>query len=331
MRATLCKIFAGTALWIGVVRGGCSDLSLEHLSTSIGCGSPSDLSNCLSAFTASDASARESNLRQCLESIGCSPRSASAGSEWIAGACEMSTFDDLRKRAADDLSKRAAAAATTAIAAATTGTSSANTCLATDYKSVTMCATITKSGSTSTSCTTTPSPTASCADGMICATATAGDITCMKRDDKLTTSGFVIAIAFSIVVAMMIGSMIFMCCRSRRDSRAMERARDSAFNAARKDVETADAGKATQSEAHLPLMAMQGPAGGDYTTEYLGAAGVHRTPSGTYQEIVGAGRMRGDVTSVPPVPKLHPGLMSAPGDVGLYDGDDENSRLSGRR
>jgi len=356
MRTTINNVLAVTALLAGTVRAACAGLPFEQLIRIVHCGSQAEISTCISVFAGSGPSAQTSDLRNCLESIGCSRELALAGSEWIASACEVSELDDLRR--VDDLRRRAdekataAAAATTAAAASTTSTAdatsaaatttattstssssstpTANTCLDTSYSSVTWCFSTTTGGSVASSCVTTTTPTATCSAGLICATAAAGDVTCMKRDDSLTLSGFIVAIAFSVVVAIMIGSMIFMCCRSRRDARAMERARESSFLAARNDVESAQ--KASASEAHLPLMATQGPAGGEYT-EFGAAVGrpeTHRTPSGTYQDLVGAGRMRGDSPSIPPVPKLHPGLMSAPGDVGVYDGEDEHSRFIGR-
>jgi len=64
-------------------------------------------------------------------------------------------------------------------------------------------------------------------------------------------------------------------------------------------------GSGAASEDHLPLMAAQGPAGGNGISR--DASGdrrptAHRVPSGSYQDIVAS-------RAPPGAPKLHPGLM----------------------
>ena len=71
------------------------------------------------------------------------------------------------------------------------------------------------------------------------------------------------------------------------------------------------------SEDNLPLMAAQGPSGGnehsrDASTDRRPTA--HRVPSGSYQDIVAS-------RAPPGAPKLHPGLMEMDA-----DGDDMGYR-----
>jgi hypothetical protein len=69
-------------------------------------------------------------------------------------------------------------------------------------------------------------------------------------------------------------------------------------------------GRGAPSEDHLPLMAAQGPAGGnensmDASTDRRPTA--HRVPSGSYQDILAS-------RAPPGAPRLHPGLMEANAD-----------------
>ncbi|KAI9738082.1 MAG: hypothetical protein M1818_005510 [Claussenomyces sp. TS43310] len=328
MRTVILGILTTGALLLSSAYAECNDLSLEQVTETIDCGSPSDILNCLFSVAESPEATQVNDLQRRLEDIGCPAQQAQRGALWIASDCDNEMMGELRKRA-DAATTAAAAAATTA--APTTAGSTGLVCLATTDIPVTWCTTTTANNSPTSSCVTTSTPRSSCAAGLICATPSAGTVICMERSNHLTLSGLIVTIVFGVALAFMIGSMIFMCCRSRRESRAAARLREPAFAApaprgTKPDMESARAKIMSSSEAHLPLMATQGPAGGEYAEYGIAGArpGPHRTPSSTYQDVVGAGRTRADAPSLPTIPKLHPGLMSAPSSGGLYDAEEDD-------
>jgi len=161
----------------------------------------------------------------------------------------------------------------------------------------------------------------------------------MRREDNLTTSGLVVTIAFGVAVAAMLSAFFWMCCRSRIADRRARKAREALLvagsNKARQNSKT-DLENRGGSEAYLPLMSAQGPAGfehrRDISSDYnamgdnAGRPPMHRIPSGTYRDVVAS-----RAPNVPP--NLHPGL----GDVRLegapiaYDGDDYDDIGIGRQ
>lgn len=102
----------------------------------------------------------------------------------------------------------------------------------------------------------------------------------------------------------------------------MKAKRDSAFFGAK---------KAAASDANLPLMQQQGPAGGQLGTfeGYADRPGANRAPSSTYGDISGGVGYARDAPPVPPLPKLHPGMVSTP--AGSVDGRDEDISYHGAR
>ena len=114
-----------------------------------------------------------------------------------------------------------------------------------------------------------------------------------------------------------------MCYKSQRASRRIALQREAAMTASlqaknMRDVEASNTymrgrgADAMASEAHLPLMAAQGPLGGgnvrDRSTDYANTRPVaHRVPSGTYQDVVAARTPAGP-------PKLHAGPMGMGGE-----------------
>ena len=118
----------------------------------------------------------------------------------------------------------------------------------------------------------------------------------------------------------MIAALFTMCYKSDKASRERAVKRQEALVASAqsrnlRDVEANNYSKGrgadpASSEAHLPLMAAQGPAGGtrDVSADYAGARPpMHRVPSGSYQDVVASRTPSG-------APKLHPGLMSVGGE-----------------
>lgn len=157
------------------------------------------------------------------------------------------------------------------------------TCLATSMISTSFCGILTQDGSRTTlPCVPTTTPSTYCAPGLLCQTQEAGHTTCMKRDAGLTTSGLIVAIVFGAALASCIAALIFFVCRTKRARKQQERmlqaqmVRDMHSSNAR-DIEAMDGGAfaagmgaaagrgrrdPSASEASLPLMAQQGPAGG---------------------------------------------------------------------
>jgi hypothetical protein len=79
-------------------------------------------------------------------------------------------------------------------------------------------------------------------------------------------------------------------------------------------------GSAGASEDHLPLMAAQGPSGGNGNSRDGSAdrrPTAHRVPSGSYQDVVAS-------RTPPGAPRLHPGLTE-------MDADEDDMGYRGAR
>jgi hypothetical protein len=140
----------------------------------------------------------------------------------------------------------------------------------------------------------------------------------MKKDDSLTLSGLIVTIVFGVILASLLGCLIFMCCSASKKSRAQKRARDSVF------ITGAVRARPEASEANLPLMNQQGPAGASRYEEYgTSRPDAHRMPTGSYSDITAASRSRGESPSLPGSSKLHPGLMVTAPQGNPFDEEDD--------
>jgi len=137
----------------------------------------------------------------------------------------------------------AAVARTTPTTDPTTSTTSQNTspqeaivsgrptqCLATSMVDVSVCPTQ-STGANSGSrlpCFPTKAAASGCSAGLICATGTGGDVTCMFAHNGLDAGGVFVALFFSAAVAASLFFMIFFCCRERREQRKLAKAAEAA-------------------------------------------------------------------------------------------------------
>lgn len=145
----------------------------------------------------------------------------------------------------------------------------------------------------------------------------------MVRQDNLTVSGLVVSIVFGAIILGFIVALCTMCYKSDQLSKKTARQREAAMVAGSqaKNMRAIDASNnypsgrgadAAASEAYLPLMDAQGPAGGssirDRSADYAGTRPTaHRVPSGSYHDVVAS-------RTPPGAPKLHPGLMGMGGE-----------------
>ncbi|PVH78274.1 hypothetical protein DL98DRAFT_516789 [Cadophora sp. DSE1049] len=195
----------------------------------------------------------------------------------------------------------------TAQSATTTGPL---TCSVTSTKSTSVC--FVSAGKTQ-SCLPTTTEIASCAPGLICFSATAGANSCMRRDNTLTTSGLVVAIAFGVGLAATAIAVIAMVIHGKNKVKANQQAQLLAAASSRggRDVEAAKAfrrpsGGAMASDANLPLITPGGTRSDQtsYTQQeyFEGAQGMGNLTPPEYR---GAG-----ASGAPPVPRLelHQGL-----------------------
>merc|ERR1712098_1009738 len=192
----------------------------------------------------------------------------------------------------------------TAQSASTTGPL---TCSVTSTKSTSMC--FVSAGKTQ-SCVATTTEIASCSPGLICFSATAGANSCMRRDNTLTTSGLVVAIAFGVGLAATAIAVIAMVIHGKNKVKANQQAQLLAAASSRggRDVEAAKAfTRPMASDANLPLITPGGTRSDQASypqQEYFeGAQGGSLTPP----EYRGAGSSS---SGAPPVPRLelHQGL-----------------------
>ncbi|KAK0104797.1 hypothetical protein ONS95_005065 [Cadophora gregata] len=182
-------------------------------------------------------------------------------------------------------------------------------CSVTSTKATSMC--FVSAGKTQ-SCVATTTEIASCAPGMICFSAAAGANSCMRRDNHLTTSGIVVAIAFGVGIAATTIAVIAMIIHGKNKVKANRQAQLLAVASSRgrggRDVEAAKGfSKPMTSDANLPLITPGGPRsdqpiyGQQEYFEGAGQAMRSLTPP-EYRSVSGSG--------APPVPRLelHQGL-----------------------
>ncbi|KAH9216781.1 hypothetical protein DL95DRAFT_387310 [Leptodontidium sp. 2 PMI_412] len=197
----------------------------------------------------------------------------------------------------------------TALSATTTGPL---VCSVTTTKSTSQCVV---SGGKTQSCVATTTEIASCAPGMICFSATPGANSCMRRDNSLTTSGLIVAIAFGVGLAATAIAVIAMIIHGKNQEKAKQQAQLLAAASSRSgrggDVEAAKAftrPNPMASDANLPLITPGGPRS-DHASysqqEYFEQGQGNLTPP----EYRGAGSS-GSGSGVPDVPRLelHQGL-----------------------
>lgn len=78
------------------------------------------------------------------------------------------------------------------------------------------------------SCFPTKATSSACSEGLICATGSKGDTTCMYAHTTLDGGGVFVALFFSLAVAASMFLMIFFCCRERREQRRHAKAAEAA-------------------------------------------------------------------------------------------------------
>lgn len=103
-------------------------------------------------------------------------------------------------------------------------------CLATSMVDISVCPTQSTGANSGSKlpCFPTKAAASACAAGLICATGTGGDVTCMFAHNGLDAGGVFVALFFSAAVAASVFFMIFFCCRERREQRKLAKAAEAA-------------------------------------------------------------------------------------------------------
>ncbi|KAK8115807.1 hypothetical protein PG984_012309 [Apiospora sp. TS-2023a] len=68
-------------------------------------------------------------------------------------------------------------------------------------------------------CVKTTTKTLVCAQGNMCMTDNSGNNICMYRKDAMTTGGAVVSIFLAVVLAVTLGTLMFLCCKDKRDAK----------------------------------------------------------------------------------------------------------------
>ncbi|PQE11080.1 hypothetical protein CJF31_00000847 [Rutstroemia sp. NJR-2017a BVV2] len=152
-------------------------------------------------------------------------------------------------------------ATTTSSGSSSTGTSLV--CSTTTYISTSVCSYGTgKSTGVTIGCTPTTTPSATCADGMLCATAS-GESNCMVKQDSLTTSGLAVTIVFAVGITAFIIGILVVNYQDRAATKKRQAAhiamleaesREALQNMERKRVAPKQPAAPGQSDADLPLI-----------------------------------------------------------------------------
>lgn len=74
-----------------------------------------------------------------------------------------------------------------------------------------------------------------CRSNYYCDTDSAGNKLCMVRQDGLTTSGAVVAIFLAVCMTAIVASVVFLCCRDRKEQKR-QRARTEAAAIAKENA-----------------------------------------------------------------------------------------------
>jgi hypothetical protein len=221
----------------------------------------------------------DTSVSAAASSTTAAPSSTSAGSTTIDSTTSITSTDS-----------------TTSTSASATGQDS---CYVTSTKSTSACSI---HAGTTVTCIPTVTAIQSCAPGLLCFSPTAGANSCMKREDKLTTSGLIVTIVFGGGIAAALLSWAILCLRSSQRNKRQEQIRRMMASSGKgQDVESISpfarpstrSNKAMRSDASLPLI----------------TPGGIRSDQQTYGQQEGYFEQHGPGGNVPsPAPKLHPGL-----------------------
>jgi hypothetical protein len=112
-----------------------------------------------------------------------------------------------------------------------------------------VCPPTTTDGRTTSECTSTRMASSSCSPGLTCSLASSGTNVCMELQNSLDTAGIIIAIVFAVAIALGVGTITYLCCRDRRETKRLT-AKAEATALARAATK-----KKRAAESRAPLMA----------------------------------------------------------------------------
>ncbi|KAI1846600.1 hypothetical protein JX265_009096 [Neoarthrinium moseri] len=278
MRSTVAAAFAlllPSLVAASAAQSECLQSKAKELAVRSQCGDKKFLLKCFQ--TASDL-ALENTVQDCLTRAGCTDKAAASEASYLLTLCDGKS-DELRRREREEaLAARNNVRAVDAVAAATTTTDSASietgagagiaarqTTTAATSSSIGPCSTETITAVTSyyegkNDYTVQTKTTSVCNAAYFCTRDNDGNDLCMVRQDGMTLSGSIVGIFLAIVLTAIIATVIFLCCRDRKEQKRI-RARAEAAAIAKANAIESRRPEASQA-ARSMSQNNHGPSGG---------------------------------------------------------------------
>ncbi|KAL7628039.1 hypothetical protein AAE478_002235 [Parahypoxylon ruwenzoriense] len=243
-------------------RSACVQAGAVELSKAAACGDKGSLEHC---FKNVPLNVEPRDLETCFRNAGCTAAEAAIEASFIIRGCDTAKSPvELRRRAPEPLPAPTPAPAPQDTATATAannnnGFTPSIQCSTQTLVQTSSCpiqSTGTESGRTL-PCFQTEVATQVCAAENICMKDNFGIDTCMRRKDTLDTSAIIVTIFLAICFASSFATLIFLCCREKRNERKL-RARKEAAAIAK--ASAADAANASVAAAAAAAAAAAGPA-----------------------------------------------------------------------
>ncbi|KAI1383092.1 uncharacterized protein F4822DRAFT_435016 [Hypoxylon trugodes] len=248
------------------VRSGAVDLSLAAA-----CGDKGSLENC---FRHVPSFIEPGDLELCFRNAGCTTAEAGIEARYILHNCDESgqSAAELRRRDPEPIpaptpapipvpQDTTAATSPSATAGAFTPTIQCSTEKLTKTNSCPIQSTGTDSGSTL-PCFETEVPTQVCAAENICSVDKDGNNLCMRRKDSLDTGALIVTIFLAVCFAVGFATLIFFCCRDKREERKLRARQKAAQIAKASALSKSTTDIAPQIDEVLPTKRDKSPAPG---------------------------------------------------------------------
>jgi hypothetical protein len=163
--------------------------------------------------------------------------------------------------------------ATTPVATPSSGNPPPDFCTTTTTVTVNSCTSDAPGGKTQ--CDRVSAPKATCREGYLCKMDSSGVTTCMEKQDKLTTGGIIVALAFSAAIVVSVALMTFFCCREKSQQKKLKAKMEAAAIA-----KASGGGKKRNVSDRVPLISAQGGPQDSSYDGHPGYADAQQGPAG---------------------------------------------------
>ncbi|KAK6067342.1 hypothetical protein SCUP234_04018 [Seiridium cupressi] len=126
-----------------------------------------------------------------------------------------------KRTTADTTATSTTAATTTATTGTTAATTAGATISGTDCSSASVTTVSSCDATNQYDCSMVETTTSVCKSDLFCTEDTSGNNLCMTRQDGMTLSGTIVAVFLAIVVTAIVASIVFLCCRDRKEQKRM--------------------------------------------------------------------------------------------------------------